>query len=706
MAATTVTYSIALAPNPKASVPVAETGKPTPAPQVAKSIRAPEAVKPAPAPEVAAEPTMSKVDEAHIATHPRIDAVAVAKAAAAPEDIADNPASDIPIDLHFIDRIFEDDASSDDDEPTVEVLALSSPDAAHSAEIAKSPEPAKSPQVAKAAEVVKSHAASKSTAVGRSIEAPKSTAAESSDAPTAVQERADSPAARVEAPKSRLIDAAWDKFVEGPGEEPRPSLPSKPDDAAQSRPTPVEAQVAEPPTQPQVVSEARPREPEAPAISAHDIITLLTQPLPAARPVTPRAKPQPHAKRERPHSRTPTQLKPEVPAKIERSTHIEPTPKVEVPPKIEQPAQAETEHSVAAVSARIESDLDALMAPPAAAKSKTRRERAAQEPPVAARQSQPAVELELEPEAPVPVLKDIIEEVTVAEVIVPRQPRTAPKATVPAPEAAPAVTTPPPAPAATAPAREPAAAQRATDSIFKVKSRPVEPVTPVAPTAPEAKRPVVIFDAPIEDVDSTQTLRALTPLELTDDTQSKWFAVQLALSEEPVKVESIPHIDIFDEYRLYSISGIDNARFMHSLRLGFFSAEGSAAAVAGYLRAFFDGAAVKRVSIAEHERFAERKAKAEKAAEPEKTPAQREVAVSANRNAEVKDKPAGNGSTGDAKQPVRKRSSSDSSPTGRHRTLGEQLYEEARQVALSQSAIRRLPKNSSLWSRLFGQNKD
>ncbi len=157
------------------------------------------------------------------------------------------------------------------------------------------------------------------------------------------------------------------------------------------------------------------------------------------------------------------------------------------------------------------------------------------------------------------------------------------------------------------------------ESIFKVKNRPAQTTTapPVAPAEPAIKRPVVIFDAPIEDMDSTQTLRALTPLELNDDSQSKWFAVQLALSEEPVKVESLPHIDIFDEYRLYSISGIDQGRFLHSLRMGFFSAESSAQAVAGYLRASFEDAVVKRVSIAEHDRFAERKAKPEKKAEPE-----------------------------------------------------------------------------------------
>ena len=249
------------------------------------------------------------------------------------------------------------------------------------------------------------------------------------------------------------------------------------------------------------------------------------------------------------------------------------------------------------------------------------------------------------------------------------------------------------------------AAQLPAESIFKVKNRPAPTKTapPAPPAAPAIKRPVVIFDAPVEDMDSTQTLRALTPLELNDDSQSKWFAVQLALSEDPVKVESLPHIDIFDEYRLYSISGIDQGKFLHSLRLGFFSAESSAQAVAGYLGASFEGAAVKRVSIAEHDRFAERKAKPVKKAEPETLAAKR-GAVQSGPTPSSSTPARGNGST--PKTARKPRGSVDSSPTGRHRTLGEQLYDEAREVALSQSAIRRLPKNSSLWSRLFGQDKD
>ncbi len=268
-------------------------------------------------------------------------------------------------------------------------------------------------------------------------------------------------------------------------------------------------------------------------------------------------------------------------------------------------------------------------------------------------------------------------------------------------------------PAATAEAKKPhPAAPGETKSHTSAPAKAKAPPAPPAEAAP--KRPVVIFDAPVEDMDSTQTLRALTPLELSDDTQSKWFAVQLSLTDDPVKVESLPHIDIFDEYRLYSVSGIDQGRFLHSLRLGFFSSETSAQFVAGYLRTFFESAALKRVSIAEHDRFAERKVKSEKTENGETTsePAagQHSRAAEPRNSAAAAKGAASNGSGGDSgsnPRPAYKgRKSVDSSPTGRHKTLGQELYEEARQTVLSQSAIRRLPKSESLWSRLFGQDKD
>jgi len=106
-------------------------------------------------------------------------------------------------------------------------------------------------------------------------------------------------------------------------------------------------------------------------------------------------------------------------------------------------------------------------------------------------------------------------------------------------------------------------------------------------------------------LDATQTVRALTQLELDDDGASRWFVIQLSLAEDAFDPDTLPNLDIFSVYRLYSVAGIDQGRIMHSLRLGFFSEEISAGAVASYLAAFYDKPAIKRVSSAERERFAE-----------------------------------------------------------------------------------------------------
>jgi hypothetical protein len=106
-------------------------------------------------------------------------------------------------------------------------------------------------------------------------------------------------------------------------------------------------------------------------------------------------------------------------------------------------------------------------------------------------------------------------------------------------------------------------------------------------------------------MDSTQTVRTLTPLELADGEASRWFAIQLMLREEPIEVEQVPSLGIFTEYQLYSVTGLEQDRVMHALRVGFFSTELAAEAVAGYLAAYFDSPVIKRVSIAERERFAD-----------------------------------------------------------------------------------------------------
>ena len=128
---------------------------------------------------------------------------------------------------------------------------------------------------------------------------------------------------------------------------------------------------------------------------------------------------------------------------------------------------------------------------------------------------------------------------------------------------------------------------------------------PVSSIPPPRIAPSTSAQAGAPVMDSTQTVRTLTPLELADSEASRWFAIQLMLREEPIDAEQVPKLGIFSEYRLYSVTGLDQDRVMHALRVGFFSSELAAEAVAGYLVAYFDSPVIKRVSIAERERFAD-----------------------------------------------------------------------------------------------------
>ena len=127
---------------------------------------------------------------------------------------------------------------------------------------------------------------------------------------------------------------------------------------------------------------------------------------------------------------------------------------------------------------------------------------------------------------------------------------------------------------------------------------------PVSPNPPPLIPQSASAQAGAPVMDSTQSVRRVTPLELADGEGSCWFAVQLMLREEPIDAEQVPNLDIFSEYRLYSVTGLEQHRVMHALRVGFFSSELAAEAVAGYLVAYFDSPVIKRVSIAERERFA------------------------------------------------------------------------------------------------------
>jgi hypothetical protein len=132
--------------------------------------------------------------------------------------------------------------------------------------------------------------------------------------------------------------------------------------------------------------------------------------------------------------------------------------------------------------------------------------------------------------------------------------------------------------------------------------------TAPAPAAREVKK----LDEPLESLESTQTVRALTPMELEDHQASRWFVIQLALADHAFDPDAVPNLDIFREYRLYSVAGLDQGRVVHALRLGFFREEIGAVAVASYLAAYWDKPTIKRVSLAERERFSNQRVEARK----------------------------------------------------------------------------------------------
>jgi len=329
-------------------------------------------------------------------------------------------------------------------------------------------------------------------------------------------------------------------------------------------------------------------------------------------------------------------------------------------------------------------------------------------------------------------------------------------------------------PAAAAP--KAAAAKPATPPVAKKAELPAKPAAPAlnkaTPPAPKQVPSALVRDTSHAhpNLDSTQTIRALTNEELNDNAQDKWFAIQLAASEQPVNLDTMPHLDIFEAYRLYSVATAGSGKIIHSLRLGFFKEAVSAEAVSGYLKTFFANPSVLRISVAEQARFKDapqpRRAEPEEpknnvvelnnarasrspvvptitmevdtsatgAFRPNATGAFRPNASGSLNSATGAFKPGATGafkanatgafklnSTGvhkalDGKvaarsaSPATKRSEpTRPSNTGKHKqlkkSLAEELLDEAREVELSESGVRKLPQNNSLLSRLLGKKK-
>lgn len=192
------------------------------------------------------------------------------------------------------------------------------------------------------------------------------------------------------------------------------------------------------------------------------------------------------------------------------------------------------------------------------------------------------------------------------------------------------------------------------------------------------------------DLDSTQTVRAITSSELYDSRRPKWYAVQLVVSDKSINLDMMPRLEVFAAHQLYAIAAKQETGTWHALRLGFFPDEQSAEVICGYLQTFFSSPSIVRVSEAEQTRFAPQappRASVKQAASiPVSAPAAPRAAVALKPT--VASKPRAAGAAAGAKKT---------------KTLAEQLLDEAREVELSQSGIRKLPKNNSLLSKLVGK---
>jgi hypothetical protein len=149
------------------------------------------------------------------------------------------------------------------------------------------------------------------------------------------------------------------------------------------------------------------------------------------------------------------------------------------------------------------------------------------------------------------------------------------------------------------------------DILEFVDSEPDSPPGIAAATAlsPQQSKS---FRETARSLETTQTLRPLTSLELEDDGAARWYVIQLSLAHHAFDPATVPNLDIFSLYTLYSVAGADQGRVMHALRLGFFGEEMAARAVANYLTTYYDKSIVKQVSAAERERFTNQRLDARK----------------------------------------------------------------------------------------------
>jgi hypothetical protein len=436
---------------------------------------------------------------------------------------------------------------------------------------------------------------------------------------------------------------------------PRPA-PSAPATAA-PRPAPSAPVTAAPRPAPSAPVTAAPRpapsappasKPQAAAPTPRAAAPAAPAQLHAAAPTAPQAQPAARAHAVAP---TPQSSAPVAPAVAHATPiiHAQPAPKPQAAPPVPQPrAAAPASHPTPSRAGAASEPQPVMTAPvhslpqPLAIPVLEDTVSLVRRPPVQAT-SRRAVPLKARAPTPVPsithkviptIIHNMVPTITDEVEFAPPPARTALEAAAPAP-VKPAPEAPSPAPVkaahatptpaitktiADSPAPTPVKEMAAAPLIKPAVAAPVQfkaapqaapaPIMPV-PASPPARR-VEALDTPLPNLESTQTLRPLTQLELNDDTVSRWFVIQLSLAEERFDPDSLPNLDIFNEYRLYSVAGIDQGKVMHALRLGFFADEVAAAAVASYLATFYEKPAIKRISTAERDRFSDQRVEARK----------------------------------------------------------------------------------------------
>jgi hypothetical protein len=211
----------------------------------------------------------------------------------------------------------------------------------------------------------------------------------------------------------------------------------------------------------------------------------------------------------------------------------------------------------------------------------------------------------------------------------------------------------------------------------------------------------------MSDLDSTQTVRAVSMDELYDSHRPKWYAIQLVVSDRAVNLDLMPRLDAFVAHRLYAVVGKQGNVQQFALRLGFFPDTAAAQAICDGLSNYFASPSVVRVSDAEQARFAQAqapRATVQKPAAPR--PPAAPTSIAPRPAPTLVEQPLAASKTGKTLPPTPIKANGTQKLVKRKRTLAEELLDEAREVALSRSGKHKIPEQSKPWlARLFGGSK-